>query len=69
VRAPVPAVLATGVPFVRGDGGRRCSDRGFDVSPRFGTWDNEQVRLAQADTPWIKQVSATAEDGAVPQQQ
>lgn len=44
-------------------------DLGIDVSPRFGTWDNEQVRLAQADTPWIKQVSATAEDGAVPQQQ
>ncbi|AUH42644.1 SurA N-terminal domain-containing protein [Streptomyces sp. CMB-StM0423] len=43
-------------------------DLGIDVSPRFGTWDNEQVRLGQADTPWIKQVSATAEGDAGPQQ-
>lgn len=43
-------------------------DLGIDVSPRYGKWDPEQVRLAQADTPWIKQVSATAEDGTAPQQ-
>lgn len=43
-------------------------DLGIDVSPRFGKWDNDQVRLAQADTPWIKQVSATAEGGIIPQQ-
>ncbi|WP_407565325.1 SurA N-terminal domain-containing protein [Streptomyces sp. 184] len=43
-------------------------DLGIDVSPRYGKWDDEQVRLSQSDTPWIKQVSATAEPGAAPQQ-
>lgn len=42
-------------------------DLGIDVSPRYGEWDNEQVRLSQADTPWIKQVSATAEGDVAPQ--
>ncbi|WBB58914.1 SurA N-terminal domain-containing protein [Streptomyces sp. WMMC500] len=43
-------------------------DLGIDVSPRFGEWDDEQVRLGRAETPWIKQVSAAPEGGVAPQQ-
>ncbi|GAA1502157.1 SurA N-terminal domain-containing protein [Streptomyces synnematoformans] len=47
---------------------KASEDLGIDVSPRYGKWDNEQVRLAQSDTPWIKQAGADPEGGIAPQQ-
>jgi hypothetical protein len=33
----------------------------IDVNPRYGTWDNKQVRLGEAKTPWITQVTKQAQ--------
>lgn len=27
---------------------------GIDVNPRFGKWDNQQVMLGEAKTPWVR---------------
>ncbi|MEU2022042.1 SurA N-terminal domain-containing protein [Streptomyces sp. NPDC016469] len=39
-----------------------------DVNPRYGTWDNQQIQLADYKAPWISQVTkpaqAPAEAGA-----
>lgn len=30
---------------------------GIDVNPRFGAWDDSQVQLATATSPWLRQIS------------
>ncbi|MFE2942539.1 SurA N-terminal domain-containing protein [Streptomyces sp. NPDC059255] len=35
-------------------------DMGIDVNPRYGSWDYQQVRLGEAKTPWITQVTRQA---------
>lgn len=39
-----------------------------DVNPRYGSWDNKQIQLADYKAPWINQVTkpdrAPAEAGA-----
>ncbi|MFH9726746.1 SurA N-terminal domain-containing protein [Streptomyces sp. NPDC017254] len=36
----------------------------IDVNPRYGAWDDAQVRLANSDAPWLRQL--TQDPGAVP---
>ncbi|WP_330175425.1 SurA N-terminal domain-containing protein [Streptomyces sp. NBC_01498] len=33
---------------------------GIDVNPRYGAWDVKQVRLGEAKTPWLSQVTKEA---------
>lgn len=33
---------------------------GIDVNPRYGAWDVKQVRLGEAKTPWLTQVTKEA---------
>lgn len=33
---------------------------GVDVNPRYGSWDDKQVRLGETKTPWITQVTREA---------
>lgn len=35
-----------------------------DVNPRFGTWDNQQIQLADYKAPWITQVTKPAQSAA-----
>ncbi|MGW1226945.1 SurA N-terminal domain-containing protein [Streptomyces sp. NPDC001478] len=35
-----------------------------DVNPRFGTWNNQQIQLADYKAPWIKQVTAAEKPAA-----
>ncbi|OAR26129.1 hypothetical protein A8W25_11755 [Streptomyces sp. ERV7] len=39
----------------------------IDVNPRYGTWDDKAIQLADAKTPWIAQVTKNApeQDGPV----
>ncbi|MER8071991.1 SurA N-terminal domain-containing protein [Streptomyces sp. NPDC094034] len=39
---------------------------GIDVNPRYGSWDNQQVRLGEAKTPWITQLTSEAPDQEQP---
>jgi hypothetical protein len=32
-------------------------DLGIDVNPRYGAWDNAQVRLSDTTAPWLRQIS------------
>ncbi|KOX18120.1 MULTISPECIES: SurA N-terminal domain-containing protein [unclassified Streptomyces] len=36
-------------------------DLAIDVNPRFGAWDDAQIRLAAASTPWLRQISKAPE--------
>ncbi|MEU5219115.1 SurA N-terminal domain-containing protein [Streptomyces sp. NPDC020807] len=36
----------------------------IDVNPRFGAWDDSQVQLATATSPWLRQISQ--DQGAAP---
>ncbi|MFC8583903.1 SurA N-terminal domain-containing protein [Streptomyces sp. NPDC057217] len=36
-------------------------DLAIDVNPRFGAWDDTQIRLAAAATPWLRQISKAPE--------
>ncbi|MFF4872506.1 SurA N-terminal domain-containing protein [Streptomyces sp. NPDC000961] len=36
-------------------------DLAIDVNPRFGAWDDTQIRLAAASTPWLRQISKAPE--------
>ncbi|MEV7865826.1 SurA N-terminal domain-containing protein [Streptomyces sp. NPDC088124] len=36
---------------------KTSKDMGIDVNPRYGSWDYQQVRLGEAKTPWITQVT------------
>ncbi|MET9726719.1 SurA N-terminal domain-containing protein [Streptomyces zaomyceticus] len=36
----------------------------IDVNPRYGAWDDAQVRLANSDAPWLRQL--TQDPAAVP---
>ncbi|MBW1602750.1 SurA N-terminal domain-containing protein [Streptomyces sp. JJ66] len=38
-----------------------AADLGIDVSPRYGTWNAEQVTLAGATDPWIKPATVPQE--------
>ncbi|UED85921.1 SurA N-terminal domain-containing protein [Streptomyces profundus] len=40
---------------------------GVEVNPRYGTWDTEQLVLADADTPWLRQDAPAEEEGLIPQ--
>ncbi|MFJ2092229.1 SurA N-terminal domain-containing protein [Streptomyces sp. NPDC087901] len=35
-----------------------------DVNPRFGTWNNQQIQLAEFKAPWITQVTKPAQSAA-----
>ncbi|WP_406450922.1 SurA N-terminal domain-containing protein [Streptomyces sp. NBC_00876] len=35
-----------------------------DVNPRFGTWNNQQIQLAEYKAPWITQVTKPAQAAA-----
>ncbi|MFE9860676.1 SurA N-terminal domain-containing protein [Streptomyces sp. NPDC005780] len=35
-----------------------------DVNPRFGTWNNQQIQLAEYKAPWITQVTKPAQSAA-----
>lgn len=35
-----------------------------DVNPRFGTWNNQQIQLADYKAPWITQVTKPAQSAA-----
>ncbi|WP_326661406.1 SurA N-terminal domain-containing protein [Streptomyces sp. NBC_00385] len=35
-----------------------------DVNPRFGTWNNQQIQLADYKAPWINQVTKPAQSAA-----
>ncbi|WP_406096210.1 SurA N-terminal domain-containing protein [Streptomyces sp. NBC_01013] len=35
-----------------------------DVNPRFGTWNNQQIQLADFKAPWITQVTKPAQSAA-----
>ncbi|KQX57836.1 MULTISPECIES: SurA N-terminal domain-containing protein [unclassified Streptomyces] len=37
---------------------------GIDVNPRYGSWDDAQVRLTDTTAPWLRQLSQ--DPGAVP---
>ncbi|MFE7569520.1 SurA N-terminal domain-containing protein [Streptomyces sp. NPDC057539] len=39
---------------------------GIDVNPRYGSWDNKQVRLGEAKTPWITQLTSEAPEQEQP---
>ncbi|MEU6620774.1 SurA N-terminal domain-containing protein [Streptomyces litmocidini] len=42
-------------------------DLGIDVNPRYGRWDDAQVRLSDTTAPWLRQISqdpAAAASGA-----
>ncbi|MFJ9032695.1 SurA N-terminal domain-containing protein [Streptomyces sp. NPDC102274] len=39
---------------------------GIDVNPRYGSWDNKQVRLGDAKTPWITQLTSEAPEQQQP---
>lgn len=39
---------------------------GIDVNPRYGAWDVKQVRLGEARTPWLTQVTKEAPPEQVP---
>ncbi|MEU0280355.1 SurA N-terminal domain-containing protein [Streptomyces sp. NPDC088147] len=39
---------------------------GIDVNPRYGSWDNKQVRLGEAKTPWITQLTSEAPEQQPP---
>ncbi|MER7998026.1 SurA N-terminal domain-containing protein [Streptomyces sp. NPDC095613] len=45
---------------VLGELTRTSKDLGIDVNPRYGNWDYRQVRLGEAKTPWITQVTRQA---------
>ncbi|MFJ4340252.1 SurA N-terminal domain-containing protein [Streptomyces sp. NPDC088915] len=36
-------------------------DLGIDVNPRYGAWDDAQIRLASTTAPWLRQVSKAPE--------
>jgi hypothetical protein len=36
----------------------------IDVNPRYGTWDNQKIQLADYKTPWITQVTKEAQPAA-----
>ncbi|MBB4986073.1 MULTISPECIES: SurA N-terminal domain-containing protein [Streptomyces] len=39
-------------------------DLGIDVNPRYGRWDDAQVRLSDTTAPWLRQI--TQDPAAVP---
>lgn len=39
---------------------KTSEDLGIDVNPRYGAWDIKQVRLGEAKTPWLTQVTKEA---------
>ncbi|MET4922011.1 SurA N-terminal domain-containing protein [Streptomyces sp. PSRA5] len=39
---------------------KTSEDLGIDVNPRYGAWDTKQVRLGEAKTPWLTQVTKEA---------
>jgi len=36
---------------------KTSKELGVDVNPRYGAWDTKQLRLGEAKTPWITQVT------------
>ncbi|MFE4539163.1 SurA N-terminal domain-containing protein [Streptomyces scopuliridis] len=45
----------------------KTSERlGIDVNPRYGSWDDKQVRLGEAKTPWITQLTSGAPEQLQP---
>ncbi|WP_405617104.1 SurA N-terminal domain-containing protein [Streptomyces sp. NBC_01511] len=45
---------------------KTSEELGIDVNPRFGAWDIKQVRLGEAKTPWLTQVTKEAPPEQVP---
>lgn len=35
-----------------------------EVNPRYGTWNNKQIQLADYKAPWINQVTKPAQAAA-----
>ncbi|AXG79739.1 SurA N-terminal domain-containing protein [Streptomyces paludis] len=55
-----------GQQIVLADLTRTSKKLGIDVNPRYGSWDNAQVRLGEAKTPWIKQITRQAPEEQPP---
>ncbi|MFD5896781.1 MULTISPECIES: SurA N-terminal domain-containing protein [unclassified Streptomyces] len=45
---------------------KTSEELGIDVNPRYGAWDVKQVRLGEARTPWLTQVTKEAPPEQVP---
>ncbi|MFI6700171.1 SurA N-terminal domain-containing protein [Streptomyces sp. NPDC050509] len=45
---------------------RTSKEMGIDVNPRYGSWNDQEVRLGETKTPWITQVTRQAPEQQPP---